>query len=54
MKVVEVTDKKTAKAFLLLPLNIYKHERYWIRPLNNDIESVFDPANIMNPGKLLG
>ena len=44
MKIVEVTDKNTAREFLHLPLKIYKDEKYWIRPLDKDIESVFNPS----------
>jgi len=31
-----------------MPLSIYKHEKYWIRPLNSDIEGVFDPDKNKN------
>ena len=44
MKLIEVNDKKTAKAFLMLPVRLYKKEKHWIRPLDKDIESVFDPT----------
>lgn len=30
--------------FLVLPLRIYKDDPKWIRPLDKDIEAVFDPA----------
>ena len=43
MKLIEVTTTKHKKDFLLLPLSIYKDEPDWIRPLDKDIESVFDP-----------
>lgn len=39
----EVNDKSTKKEFLLLPLKIYKNDKNWIRPLDKDIEKVFDP-----------
>lgn len=42
MKIIEVRDKKTAKEFLHLPLHIYTKEDVWIRPLDKDINSVFD------------
>jgi hypothetical protein len=42
MKIIEVTDKKTARQFLLMPLEIYKDHKAWIRPLDKDIETVFD------------
>lgn len=40
----EVSDKKTQRDFLELPVKLYKNYPRWIRPLDNDIESVFDPA----------
>ncbi|HMO31806.1 MAG TPA: hypothetical protein PKE07_02295 [Lacibacter sp.] len=43
MQLIEVTDKHTAREFLLLPLSIYKHDANWIRPLDKDIAQVFDP-----------
>jgi GNAT superfamily N-acetyltransferase len=41
---VEVKDKSTAKAFIQLPVRLYRTNPYWIRPLDKDIEKVFDPA----------
>ena len=43
MQIVEVNDKKTAKEFLVLPIRLYKEEPKWIRPLDKDINGVFDP-----------
>lgn len=42
MKIVEVSTPQHVRAFLMLPVKLYKHERKWVRPLNKDIESVFD------------
>ena len=42
-KLVEVNDKKTWQEFLMLPVKLYKEERCWIRPLDSDVEKVFDP-----------
>lgn len=42
MQLVEVTNKSDSKAFLMLPVSLYKNEKNWIRPLNKDIEIVFD------------
>jgi hypothetical protein len=42
MQLIEVTDKRSAREFLLLPLKIYKNDHNWIRPLDKDIEQVFD------------
>jgi hypothetical protein len=43
MKVVEVKDKATQHKFLAVAPLIYKNDPNWIRPLDNDIEAVFDP-----------
>src|SRR5687768_11344843 len=42
MKITEVTTQKHIKEFLLLPARLYKNSRTWIRPLDKDVESVFD------------
>lgn len=42
MKIVEVNDRPTRKAFLQFPVALYKNTP-WIRPLDKDIEGVFDP-----------
>src|SRR5690606_36150984 len=42
MKIVEVTDEKTATDFLELPTTIYAGDPNFIRPLDNDINKVFD------------
>jgi GNAT superfamily N-acetyltransferase len=44
MKIIEVTTPRHAREFLLFPVSLYKQEPNWIRPLDKDIESVFDPA----------
>ena len=43
MHLIEVNDKVSAREFLLLPLRIYKNDPNWIRPLDKDIQQVFDP-----------
>jgi hypothetical protein len=40
----EVITRKDKKEFLLLPVSLYQHEKHWIRPLDKDVEDVFDPA----------
>lgn len=40
---VEVNDKKTREEFLMLPVRLYQNEENYIRPLNEDVEKVFDP-----------
>lgn len=44
MKITEVKSQADEKKFLLLPLSIYNDDANWVRPLDNDILSVFDPA----------
>jgi len=39
----EVESSLSRKNFLELPVRLYKDESNWIRPLDNDIEAVFDP-----------
>lgn len=41
---IEVKDRRIRKEFLELPVRLYVNEPNWIRPLNDDIEKVFDPA----------
>jgi hypothetical protein len=42
MKIQEVTTSAHIEQFLQLPIRLYKNEANWIRPLDKDIESVFD------------
>ncbi|MCG8477350.1 MAG: hypothetical protein MI784_17930 [Cytophagales bacterium] len=42
MKLIEVKSERDRKEFLRLPLRIYKNYPNWIRPLDKDIEAVFD------------
>jgi hypothetical protein len=42
MKIVEVTSDQHRQAFLQLPIRLYKNEPAWIRPLDKDVEAVFD------------
>jgi len=42
MKVIEVSSKAHVKEFLMLPVKLYKKEKHWLRPLDNDVEEVFD------------
>ncbi len=43
MKITQVSTPQHVREFLLLPVRLYKDTPCWIRPLDNDIESVFDP-----------
>jgi hypothetical protein len=42
MQIVEVKTAKDSNDFLLLPLKLYKNDPNWIRPLDQDIDAVFD------------
>ncbi len=44
MRLVEVTSKKTRRQFLDLVKDIYKDDPYYVRPLDQEVEAVFDPA----------
>ena len=43
MKIREVSNPHQAHEFLMLPVRLYKNERNWIRPLDADVENVFNP-----------
>ena len=43
MMIKEVISAADKQEFLLLPVRLYKNSKQWIRPLDKDIESVFDP-----------
>jgi hypothetical protein len=44
MQIIEVGEsRKLQKEFLEFPSRIYKGNKYWIRPLDEDIEKIFDP-----------
>ena len=42
MKIIEVNHPNLVRQFLDLPQTLYKNYPNWIRPLDNDIETVFD------------
>lgn len=48
MKLIEVKTRKESKAFLGLHTRLYKNEKSWIRPLDKDIENVFDARQNKN------
>lgn len=54
MIITEVKDKKTRKQFLDVARIIYKDNKVWVSPLDNDVEAVFDPAknNFHQHGKI--
>lgn len=43
MKIVEVADSQSRKEFLMFPVRLYHEDKNWIRPLDKDIEGIFDP-----------
>lgn len=44
LKLYEVgSDPARIRAFLELPVRLYRNDPNWIRPLDQDVESVFDP-----------
>ncbi|MBF9253574.1 hypothetical protein I2I11_09750 [Pontibacter sp. 172403-2] len=43
MQLTEVNTPELAQEFLLLPVKLYKKDPNYIRPLDKDIEQVFDP-----------
>ena len=42
MKIVEVINEDLAQKYLLFPVELYKDDPNWIRPLDDDINKVFD------------
>ena len=44
MQLAEVTDKQTAKDFILVNVLMNKHNPCYIRPLDNEVNDVFNPA----------
>lgn len=42
MQIFTVNDRKDNRLFLQVPLVIYKNDPHWIRPLDKDINDVFD------------
>lgn len=43
MKLIEVTTDAYRKEFLNMTVRLYRDEKNWIRPLDADIEGIFDP-----------
>jgi len=42
MQIIRVNVKATHQLFMSVPLVIYKNDKQWIRPLDKDVEEVFD------------
>jgi len=43
MQLIQVLDKNSKKEFLEVPVILYKNDPNFIRPLNKDVNDVFDP-----------
>lgn len=44
MKLIEVTDRPTRRLFLEMVEEIYRNDPFYVRPLDDEIEGVFDPG----------
>ncbi|OUJ74759.1 hypothetical protein [Hymenobacter crusticola] len=44
MHIVEITTPAQAREFLEFPVRLYRKDPNYIRPLNQDVEAVFDPG----------
>ena len=45
MQIIPIEDSKSARLFIEVPLVIYKNNANWIRPLDKDINDIFDKKN---------
>ena len=43
MFITEVKDSAAARAFIQLPRKLYREDKNWICPLENDVNDVFNP-----------
>lgn len=43
MKLTPVKSAQDKRDFLLMPIELYKNDPLWVRPLDKDVEDVFDP-----------
>ncbi|PIQ48648.1 MAG: hypothetical protein COW03_09065 [Cytophagales bacterium CG12_big_fil_rev_8_21_14_0_65_40_12] len=48
MELVEVRDKRSEEDFIHFPVELYRNEKAWIRPLDKDIKAIFDPSKNKN------
>ena len=44
MKIVEITSRADRREFLSFPKGLYRNDPFWITPLDNEVEAVFDPS----------
>lgn len=51
----EIKTANDEKAFLEMPVELYKYDSNWVRPLNNDIKAVFNPSKnlLFNGGEAI-
>ncbi|MGE5107609.1 MAG: hypothetical protein ACM3H8_08695, partial [Sphingobacteriales bacterium] len=43
MELLQVNNSQTEKEFLQVAISLYKNDPNWIRPLDKDINDVFNP-----------
>jgi hypothetical protein len=43
MRLIEVVKKRETKDFIRVPKILYKNDSTWVSPLDNDIDSIFNP-----------
>jgi len=48
MNLIEVKTKNDAKKFLTLSIDLYKNEEAWIRPLDKEVNAIFNPNENSN------
>src|SRR4051794_19832517 len=44
MQIIEVTGTRTVKEFISINVKMNRHNPKYIRPLDNEVKDVFDPA----------
>ncbi len=44
MRLVPVLSRKQKKRFITFPAELYKNNKTWIRPIDQEIEDIFDPS----------
>ena len=48
MNLIEVKTKEDAKKFITISIDLYKNESAWIRPIDKEIEAIFNPNENSN------
>ncbi len=43
MQLVKVNSKNDSKRFIRFPVQLYQGEKNWIRPIDKEVEAIFDP-----------